>query len=64
MIWGTDKSAQAIACNCVGPRPGEPLCPCQMRGVIKKDGKWVIPERIIGDVVESHESTKKFLTED
>ena len=28
-------------CGCVGPQNGEPLCPCQMRGVQVKDGRYV-----------------------
>jgi len=28
-------------CNCVGPQNGEPLCPCRMRNVARKDGRWV-----------------------
>lgn len=42
----------AAACCCIGCQNGEPYCPCKMRalGVIKRDGKWVLPEKIIGDV--------------
>lgn len=29
------------ACNCIGPRNGEPLCPCMMRGAVQRDGRWV-----------------------
>ncbi len=46
---------QAIeSCFCVGRQNGEPLCPCMMReqGVFKRDDKWVVPERIVGDVLE------------
>lgn len=39
------------ACNCVGPQYGQPHCPCQMRGLYQRDGKWVEPERVVGDVV-------------
>ena len=28
-------------CNCVGPKNGQPLCPCQMRGVQIKDGRYI-----------------------
>lgn len=38
------------ACHCVGPRPGEPRCPCAMRGVIIRDGRYVLPERDLGPV--------------
>lgn len=42
---------QAHICNCVGPRNGEPRCPCRMRGVIERDGRWVEPEKDLGPVV-------------
>lgn len=29
------------ACNCIGPQNGQPLCPCMMRGVEIKDGRYV-----------------------
>jgi hypothetical protein len=29
------------ACNCIGPQNGQPCCPCQMRGVQVKDGRYV-----------------------
>ena len=35
------SSARYHACNCVGPQHGEPLCPCRMRGVQIKDGRYV-----------------------
>jgi hypothetical protein len=28
-------------CFCVGPQNGEPLCPCRMRHVQVKDGRYV-----------------------
>ena len=28
-------------CFCVGPQNGQPLCPCRMRGVQVKDGRYV-----------------------
>ena len=37
-------------CACLGPQNGQPLCPCQMRGLIKRDGYWVRPEQVIGPV--------------
>lgn len=39
------------SCACMGPQNGEPLCPCQMRGMIQRDGKWIRPEQVIGDVI-------------
>lgn len=29
------------SCGCIGPQNGEPLCPCRMRGVEVKDGRYV-----------------------
>lgn len=28
-------------CGCIGPQNGEPLCPCRMRCVTIKDGRYV-----------------------
>jgi hypothetical protein len=28
-------------CGCVGPKNGQPLCPCQMRSVQVRDGRYV-----------------------
>ena len=36
------------ACACVGPQNGRPLCPCAMRGVIVRDGRYIVPERDLG----------------
>lgn len=48
-------------CFCVGPQDGQPLCPCRMRGVVVKNGRYVIPEQDLGpvrpkpaDVSEAH----------
>lgn len=38
------------SCGRVGPQNGEPLCPCKMRGVVIKDGRYVLPERDLGPV--------------
>ena len=35
-------------CNCIGPQNGQPLCPCAMRGVVVKDGRYVRPEQDLG----------------
>ena len=29
------------SCNCVGPRNGQPLCPCMMRSVSIENGRYV-----------------------
>lgn len=31
----------ARVCHCVGPKNGQPLCPCAMRGVEIRDGHYV-----------------------
>lgn len=28
-------------CNCIGPQNGQPVCPCQMRGVVILNGRYV-----------------------
>lgn len=38
---GLAISAGMHPCNCIGPRRGEPLCPCMMRGVTIEDGRYV-----------------------
>ena len=39
------------ACACIGPQSGQPLCPCGMRGVVVKDGRYTLPERDLGPAV-------------
>ena len=38
------------ACCCIGPQNGQPVCPCKMRGVIIKEGRYVMPEKDLGEV--------------
>ncbi len=38
------------ACNCIGPQDGQPLCPCMMRGIIERDGRYIQPEKDLGAV--------------
>ena len=38
----------AYPCNCIGPQRGEPRCPCMMRNVIKRDGRWIQIEQDLG----------------
>ena len=28
------------ACYCIGPQNGQPLCPCQMRNVVVREGRY------------------------
>lgn len=50
-ITAGSTGGQSHSCGCVGPQNGRPLCPCQMRGVQIKDGRYVIPERDLGPAV-------------
>lgn len=38
------------ACFCIGPQNGEPLCPCEMKGLIKRNGRWIRSEQDLGPV--------------
>lgn len=38
----------AHACNCIGPQNGLPRCPCAMRGVVVKNGRYVQVEVDLG----------------
>ena len=48
---------ESWACNCVGPQNGQPYCPCQMRNVQIKEGRYVRPEQDLG-LVETIPSGK------
>ena len=39
--WVSQGPSSAHACNCIGPQNGDPVCPCQMRGVVEVDGRYV-----------------------
>lgn len=39
--WKWLGSTSAHSCNCLGPQNGQPLCPCHMRNVQVKDGRYV-----------------------
>lgn len=34
-------SSRSHACNCVGPQPGKPVCPCRMSALQVVDGRYV-----------------------
>lgn len=34
-------SVEVKPCFCVGPQDGQPICPCRMRNVQVKDGRYV-----------------------
>jgi hypothetical protein len=53
--WRAISRAKAAAvgspftlCNCVGPQLGQPVCPCQMRNVIIRDGRYIRVEQDLG----------------
>lgn len=52
----TNDDNTVTACGCMGPQNGEPLCPCMMRarGVYKKDGRWVEPEKDLGPILKAY----------
>ena len=51
MTWMiSDDKTHTYACNCIGPQRGEPLCPCKMRGVIVRDGRYILPEQDLDPV--------------
>lgn len=39
-----DKYSEPRSCCCVGPQNGQPLCPCRMRGVHVRDGRYIRTE--------------------
>lgn len=41
------------SCNCIGPQHGQPLCPCQMKNVIIRDGRYIRKEKDLGPVSKS-----------
>lgn len=44
------------ACNCIGPQNGQPLCPCQMRFVQVRNGRYFLPEQDLGPAQGTEES--------
>lgn len=39
-LYGHIKPIEAHPCNCTGPQNGEPVCPCQMRSVTIRNGRY------------------------
>lgn len=39
--WTHPSPSQSHSCGCIGPQNGKPLCPCRMRSVQVKDGRYV-----------------------
>tara|TARA_R110000822_G_scaffold3929_3_gene16712 strand:+ start:917 stop:1111 length:195 start_codon:yes stop_codon:yes gene_type:complete len=50
LTFSSNVLAQGSSCNCIGPQPGFPRCPCLMRGVEQRDGRWVAPEKDLGPI--------------
>jgi hypothetical protein len=58
-FFGGVRDGAVFSCNCMGPRNGQPLCPCMMRGVTIENGRYIqkrdlgpappSPERHIGE---------------
>jgi hypothetical protein len=46
----TAKEPLAQACHCIGAAPGYPACPCAMRGIVVRDGRFIRPEQDLGPV--------------
>lgn len=55
--WNSQTSASSgkadasHSCYCVGPKNGEPYCPCRMKNVIQRDGRWIELEKDLGPAV-------------
>ena len=54
MDWQKIKSAYTCdtnshLCFCIGPQNGDPVCPCRMRSVKIRDGRYII-EQDLGPV--------------
>lgn len=48
---GIPAGSSTHSCNCIGPQRGQPRCPCGMRGIVARDGRWVQLERDLGPVL-------------
>ena len=44
------QKIQTQPCNCIGPQNGQPVCPCRMRSVIVRNGRYIQPEVDLGPV--------------
>lgn len=47
-----DRDLDVQSCFCIGPQNGEPLCPCQMRHIIVRNGRYIKPEVDLGPAKE------------
>lgn len=56
--FAKDDHIPMNSCYCMGPKDGQPLCPCKMKNVIIRDGMYVISEKVIGPVPSSEKLNK------
>lgn len=43
-MYVSTTDTPSYACGCIGPQNGEPLCPCQMRNVTIRNGRYIREE--------------------
>lgn len=53
-LFGVLPCSGHTSCLCVGPQNGEPRCPCAMRKLIVRDGRYIQPEVDLGPVRPEH----------
>ena len=60
-----EQAAEAVPaltmCGCIGPQNGEPRCPCAMRHVIVRDGRYIQKEVDLGPAPAGAGMTKGLL---
>lgn len=57
-------STQLKTCCCIGPQNGEPRCPCEMKNVIIRNGRWIQPEVDLGPISPATATKENFLKSD
>lgn len=40
-LFNNGVMPESHSCGCIGPQGDDPLCPCQMRSLTIKDGRYV-----------------------
>ena len=53
MVWSDFDKEINPPCFCVGPQNGQPLCPCKMRRVKVRKGRYVLREKDLGPVIKT-----------
>lgn len=38
--WLKRPEPECVPCGCLGPRNGEPVCPCEMKWVVQIEGEY------------------------